>query len=869
MLPDCWKCRVLVVGSVFLFFLAGCPSSKHTLRLLTSGQGTVALVPPGGSYDAGTTVTLTPTPGTGWHFDHWEGALSGSANPAQVTMDADKTVTAVFAIDQYALTVVVTGQGTVALVPPGGSYDAGTTVTLTPTPGTGWHFDHWEGALSGNANPTQATMDADKTVTAVFAIDQYALSVAVAGQGTVALVPPGGSYDAGTTVTLTPTPGTGWHFDHWEGALTGSANPAQVTMDADKTVTAIFAIDQYALTVVVTGQGTVALVPPGGSYDAGTTVTLTPTPGTGWHFDHWEGALSGNANPTQVTMDADKTVTAIFAIDQYALTVVVTGQGTVALVPPGGSYDAGTVVTLTATPTPGWHFDHWEGALSGGATVVQLAMDASKTVTAVFQQDQYTLELSIGGGGSVTLDPPGGTYPSGSIVTLTPNPEADTRFEIWGGDLAGTKQPASLTMNESKYVQAFFMPRTFTGFQPNNLCAVDSVLYFLGTGVYSGRELWISDGTFEGTRLVKDIAPGYDSPNIPFLANLNGTLYFFAATAGTYGLWTSDGTEDGTLMVADLGGSFPALAPVEMNGYLYFSATGTEDGELWVTDGTAEGTGIVKSFGPSAGMLYSNPGQLTNVDGVLYFNNAPQTDTFTLWKTDGTEEGTVAIYSSRWLSEIAGLNGQVFFYAGTESTNSLFVTDGTPEGTHKVRDYFFGPGDFTLSGGLLYFAAESDDLFNTRVWATNGSIVYRVDDDAYRPWDLIDLDGTLLFEALYEVESVIHTGLFATTGSGASLVRGVNPTLFYGVESYHVTVGGILYFAAENTFGGLGLWKSDGTTAGTALVSEINPDGQGPYYLTDVNGTLFFAAQDDAHGCQLWTSDGTPEGTFPVSCPFP
>ncbi|HOC73333.1 MAG TPA: hypothetical protein PKL54_10980, partial [Candidatus Hydrogenedentes bacterium] len=71
-------------------------------------------------------------------------------------------------------------------------------------------------------------------------------------------------------------------------------------------------------------------------------------------------------------------------------------------------------------------------------------------------------------------------------------------------------------MTANHYVNAFFMPETYTLFAPNNFCAVGATLYFLATGPYSGRELWRTDGTYEGTRLVKDIGPGGDSANINF-----------------------------------------------------------------------------------------------------------------------------------------------------------------------------------------------------------------------------------------------------------------------------------------------------------------------------------------------------------------
>ena len=288
------------------------PEPTHTLDVGAVGQGSVALDPTGPIYPEGTTVTLTANPAATWHFDHWEGDLTGSTNPATLVMDADKTVTAVFARDTRTLTVNVTGQGTVALNPPGGTYPYGTTVTLTANAAAGWRFDHWEGGLAGSANPTTLWMIVNYTVTAVFVQDVYTLTVNTTGQGSVALNPPGGSYSSGTTVTLTATSVAGWHFDHWEGALTGSTNPTTLLMDSNKTVTAVFVQDTYTLTVNITGQGSVALNPPGGSYVSGTTVTLTATPVAPWSFDHWEGALTGSANPTTLLMNSNKTVTAVF-----------------------------------------------------------------------------------------------------------------------------------------------------------------------------------------------------------------------------------------------------------------------------------------------------------------------------------------------------------------------------------------------------------------------------------------------------------------------------------------------------------------------------------------------------------------------------
>ena len=71
---------------------------QHSLTVNTVGSGGVNVEPPGGSYGEGVEVTLTATPDPGWQFIGWSGDLSGSANPAQLTMDGDKVVTATFAV---------------------------------------------------------------------------------------------------------------------------------------------------------------------------------------------------------------------------------------------------------------------------------------------------------------------------------------------------------------------------------------------------------------------------------------------------------------------------------------------------------------------------------------------------------------------------------------------------------------------------------------------------------------------------------------------------------------------------------------------------------------------------------------------------
>ena len=88
-------------------------------------------------------------------------------------------------------------------------------------------------------------------------------------------------------------------------------------------------------------------------------------------------------------MDADKVVTAQFfeqTTSQYSLTVMTSGVGSVILDPPGGIYDAGTVVKLTAVPAVGWAFNNWSGDITGSKNPENILMDGNKAVILTFNQ---------------------------------------------------------------------------------------------------------------------------------------------------------------------------------------------------------------------------------------------------------------------------------------------------------------------------------------------------------------------------------------------------------------------------------------------------------------------------------------------------
>jgi len=180
-----------------------------------------------------------------YHGAGWGGTCIGAEPNVLVVMDGDKTVTAVFEPDGPNLYTLTVNNGSGS-----GTYDANEVVPIDANVPAGARFDKWIGDTANAADPnaasTTVTMKENTEVTATFEQDgpnQYTLTVTIQGKGTVQLQPDGGAYNPGTTVSLTAKPATGSAFVRWEGHASGTGATAQVTMDANKAVTAVFAID--------------------------------------------------------------------------------------------------------------------------------------------------------------------------------------------------------------------------------------------------------------------------------------------------------------------------------------------------------------------------------------------------------------------------------------------------------------------------------------------------------------------------------------------------------------------------------------------------------------------------------------------------
>lgn len=502
--------------------------------------------------------------------------------------------------------------------------------------------------------------------------------------------------------------------------------------------------------------------------------------------------------------------------------------------------------------------------------------------------------------------------------------------ELWKSD--GTEEGTMMVKDINNGEGAAFASYSTDAYQANEFTSVNGIIFFIANDGTNGNGLWKSDGTETGTIMVKDINP---SQILPYslndeIINFHGTI-FFAEDNGINGseLWKSDGTEAGTIMVKDInpgpgvsnphnftevGGALFFIAYNSTNGFALWKSDGTEEEtvmvkvlnseiypypdnltdvngilffvvndeingiELWNSDGTEAGTVMVKDINPEGG---SNPSDLTNVNGILFFTANDGANGRELWKSDGTEEGTVMVKDittlgteTSKLQALTTVNDMLYFIASAgTSSDALWMSDGTESGTFMVKDInpdgvsFFQQNPNLMNvNGMLFFLANWGELWKSdgteegTVKIMNMNVMAKSSFPSY----LANINNILLFEAIDGTETGSGSGLWRSDGTeaGTFLIKGlsINP---YNYKFIHVNDTDFFVGGNEN---GYELWKTDGTEAGTVMVKDINPGslGSGPADMISVNGILFFTADDGTNGRELWRSDGTEAGTVMV-----
>jgi uncharacterized repeat protein (TIGR02543 family) len=400
----------------------------------------------------------------------WENETKLSGIVRATNTNCFRLSTAVVPADAGTITVETAGNCN------NGGYTPNTDVRVRVQPASGYLFTGWAGdvANAGRDPAITVRMNTNKSIIANFEQQCYSLSIGVTpnggGQVTAVTAPNCGStgYLPGTNVVVSAYAATGYTFKEWSDASTATVSPVTIAMSENKSLTANFEQECFALQWQVvpanTGQVTASQSPNCGSdkYIFNTDVTLNATPASHHQFLYWEGSANGDNAQIVVTMDRSHNLNAYFGQECYALTTTVTpvGSGLITASPPvncgNDQYTYGTEVTLTATPNNGYEFTNWSGDVTGTTSTITFIMNQTHAVNATFTTATICHAVTATSAditmGAVTVSPAPncgeGQYRTGTEITITASPNANHTFTTWSGSVTDTVNPRRVAVNQ-------------------------------------------------------------------------------------------------------------------------------------------------------------------------------------------------------------------------------------------------------------------------------------------------------------------------------------------------------------------------------------------------------------------------------------
>ncbi|MCR5445790.1 MAG: DUF6383 domain-containing protein [Bacteroidales bacterium] len=411
----------------------------------------------GGTYNYMDTAEVKVSVADHYHITGWSNQLlpfyvSPAMDSLAIWMDGNYSLTVNVAKDTHIVSVASRG-GPVPSVTNGGLIPWMESCTVTAsTNDSYWRFLAWGNGVT--ANPYTFTVTNDTTITAIYlapneSAHRLQVLCSIPGSGTIGISGStqiyGEFYQDGL-ISLSAIANYGYHFVQWSDGNT--TNPRTINLTQDTYLTAIFAPNQYSLSVL-TNDASMGTVAGSGTFNYLTQTTITAMPATHCHFVQW--ADGNTSNPRLITVTQDASYTAIFAQDpQYAITVSVNDPSR-GSADGGGIFFAGDYVTLSAYPNEHYYFSSWSDGVNANPYYLTVIENAS--YTAMFEPINYNVNLTCNDDymGSVCG---GGSYPYGSTANIEAQPFDGFRFIEWSD--GNTNASRSLLVEGNISLQASF-----------------------------------------------------------------------------------------------------------------------------------------------------------------------------------------------------------------------------------------------------------------------------------------------------------------------------------------------------------------------------------------------------------------------------
>ena len=361
---------------------------------------------------------------------------------------------------------------------------------------------------------------------------------------------------------------------------------------------------------------------------------------------------------------------------------------------------------------------------------------------------------------------------------------------------------------------------------------VNNKMVFMNNSPEYGKELWVSDGTAAGTKVLKDINAG-SADSTPYnLTLLDDVVYF---QANSHQIWRTDGTINGTYKMVDNNLITNPFNYVKTKDFIFFYAGASGFNcckKLWRMNLNPNSENLVtpeNNFVSAEGLIVFDYDE-----NVILFNAKTIANEWAIWRTNGGVSLMVKDLTPKKSDaqpiQGAKLLGSEIYFSGftTEFGSELWKTDGTLDNTKMIKDiyvdenYFNGSGlrgDFIKIGANLYFTAR-DNSNGIEVWKTDGS------------------------------------------ESGTQMIKDVNPGNNHsgGGPGNLTEFNGLLYFTQSDSNNSQ-IWKTNGTETGTVKVINI-PNTNVVYDIFFHKANLYFGMETPETGTELWKLDNNDNATF-------